>query len=262
MSIERIPVSLKIDTESEFFIELLGPLRDSKGLSEFILNLMKAYHEDHVLRDLANSFSNQNSSRASLSSQLDRIASEHQKSIGLTHMLTEQVSQTRAMAAGQADNIGLPAGVEVEPQISTRLNSLEERMESILELLEKSLVSGTKTQTPTTEAVIQQTLTSPAVSEEPSQVHTHTHQNVIVEEEVAVSQAIEPKIPTPNFVDMVSNPSASQPVQEIQAVAVPPASVQPVVTNTIDEPAPPDTVKRAPASFGRAKSSVNKTQEE
>lgn len=259
MSLERIPVSLKVDTESDFFIELLGPLRDSRGLSEFILGLMKAYHEDLALRDLVDNYNNQNSSSAALARQIERITVEHQKSVALTSMVASQVGMTMNVASGGADNTPqLPSATSENVVLNERLSSLEGKLEAILKFMDTSGAIETASAKHPSEGSYEAISSTPVTKDETAQIPSQPIQSTIVKEEVVVSQP-QPAVNTAPIISepVINTPSAIPAVENYSPAGVPPIpeSIAPTISAETPEPAP---VRKAPASFGKAKSSINK----
>lgn len=97
MSEVRIPVSLKFDTDSDVYTDLIIDLKDNRELSPFIVQLLTLYYEDDEVRDLINFKREQNNPFSALREQLTKINLQHTQTIVATNMLA---SQTQGIISG------------------------------------------------------------------------------------------------------------------------------------------------------------------
>lgn len=86
----RIPVSLKIEDEGDFYDFVLS-LRDSKELSSFIIDLLKVYFDNKDIKDKIDSVLNIYNPFEELKERLLKIQLEHSKAVMATSLLDNKI---------------------------------------------------------------------------------------------------------------------------------------------------------------------------
>lgn len=162
MEFIRIPVSLKVDIDSDFYKDFILPLREDRRLSDFIEKLLLAYYEDDGIKELVDNRIMASSSASFIREQLERIHMEHLKNIMTTKMLKQQVEKTKMFVegaiAGDEGDIEIKLlsrvsevgeGKEVETGLNERLSALERaipdiysKLDAVLDLLKKNVVNS------------------------------------------------------------------------------------------------------------------------
>lgn len=95
MQMERIPVSLKVDVDSEFYTDFFEGLKANRTLSSFIMTLLEAYFQDKSIKKAINSVISKTESSTSLREQLDRIERNNNQNIMTSNMLSDVARNTR-----------------------------------------------------------------------------------------------------------------------------------------------------------------------
>lgn len=146
----RIPVSLKFDKNSSFYREFVAPKRESRELSEFIVNLMRVYYENDRLRVALDEAIDELTPFGKIKKQLERIHLEHSKVLMTTAVLSSQVSQMIDKvenAIHDEDKPRLPPVVRETPALLERILKLEQILPSLdakLDAVLSTLQNGVK----------------------------------------------------------------------------------------------------------------------
>lgn len=79
-----IPVRVKVEV-GDFYYNLVEPLKESKELSTFIVNMLRAYYEDEDVANALNAYNERNNPLALMQAQLNNVMLNHQKSMAMLH---------------------------------------------------------------------------------------------------------------------------------------------------------------------------------
>lgn len=285
----RVPVSLKFDTEAEFYNNFVLDLKENKQLSDFAVNMLKAYYEHDEVKAALAPYIESTNPFAEARLQLERIQLQHTKNIMTTTMMAQH---TQSAIVGMEQNISLgetPKQEKVEslgapsqpsqPQsdLEERLKMVEKALPTILDMLGEIKGSMDSKPVPVTTAVEAPISApyKPTVEPEPELVveeHNieETIQLPVVEEETAPLVILEEEKPVHNQVESSISPSI-EPKQPETPVVMPetpvvmpePPVIEPPLIifdseESFEEPVVEEPKPKKPASFGKLLSSTKK----
>lgn len=145
----RIPVSLKVETDSDFYTEFVSVKRDNKELSEFIVNIMRVYYENDHIKEQVDALMLEHTPEGKLFKQIERIHAELSKSMATTSMLKHQVNQTQEVAREGIESLSTPTtptALPVPDEVSQRLDQHDKALSDIggkLDFLISAIQQGT-----------------------------------------------------------------------------------------------------------------------
>lgn len=131
MAVVRTPISLKFDDDSDaFYKDFITPLKESKQLTACILDLLKLCYENETVRDELEAYREQNNPFALIQKQINRMATQHQKTMMSTGVLGDVLKNAK-------DNLGQNVEADASEYTSkeTHVSSELERKVSDLESL-------------------------------------------------------------------------------------------------------------------------------
>lgn len=275
MSEVRIPVSLKFDTDTDVYRDLIIELRDNRELSPFIVQLLTFYYEDDEVRDLINYKREENNPFSALKEQITKINMQHTKTIMATNMLASQtqgiisglereglVGEDANLQSQQADDSTFTMAFSETPQQPTqqqimnqqqqpngdpstldtlmqRMSKVESLLPNINDMLEKILSGGIPQQQQA--PVQQQPMAQSVIQPEPQVYQEPVQQQPII---------------TPPTIQLEAQPEAP-PIANGQPIAQPiaPPTAQPTAPSAVAEE---EERPVKPASFGKALGSLKK----
>ena len=131
----RIPVSLKIETDSSFYTDFVAVMRDNKELSEFIVNIMRAYYEHPHIKEQVDAVLFEYTPEGKIFKQIERIHASLSKSLAVTGMLRNQVSNTQeVLQGGSFPASSVPA--VIPESVQQRLDQHERALLAVSEKLD------------------------------------------------------------------------------------------------------------------------------
>jgi hypothetical protein len=264
----RIPVSLKLDTETEFYNDFFLDMRENHTLSSFIVNILTAYYENDDIRIIVDKHLDLLSPFAPILQQLDRINNEHTKAMMVTSMASHSLKNVHSKLSEEVNSEGLSLleKEELDPELSGRVEKIEKALPDIADKLNTLLLaiqSGGFSQNQGTLPISQPTVSisleeAPKVLNNEQMLQLPTIPNV-------TPQVIE--LPTinssennqPSLTDTIIQSSPNTVSVEIQSESAEKVSTVPTVISTeqvAESVAEPVRVK--PASFGKAAKSIRK----
>lgn len=140
LSSERIPVSLKLEIDQDYYTDFVVPKRDAKELSPFIVDLLKAYYYDESVRTVVDDYIYNNSVSSEALRQLDRIKAQHSRSVMTTSILEGQVNSARDHAEEGIPDYGMNSGSgSMDAALKERLDTLEKAIPDLTDKMEKMM---------------------------------------------------------------------------------------------------------------------------
>lgn len=105
---EYVGVTLRVDTSSDLYLQLLNPLRDERSLSSFIMNLLTAYHGCEGVKDAVYAFNeaSEDAMLDAIEAQLQGVAFSHSKSVALLSETKSFVSDNVSMNVPEVKSLG------------------------------------------------------------------------------------------------------------------------------------------------------------
>lgn len=295
LGVIRIPVSLKCDTDTEFYNDFILDMKENRTLAGFIIDILRAYYEDDAVRDAVNKTVEIYNPYTEIRQRVQNIQMEHMKTMMATSMLSDHTQQSmedvkdgsfmeRAKQGmggesdyqSQQDTLLLQTEQQQSQQTNQQENAFEQRIESIekalpniseqINLIMKLLQQNgavnnqqpTHVDIPVSQATQETTYGSNVQYSQPTQQTDNT-----------INQNYTPNIQQPinkSFVEtkQPENHAQQQHVQPTPVVSVAPVTIEveqpqqstPVIVFGDEEEEAPKEKK--PASFGKAFKSLKK----
>lgn len=132
MGSTRIPISLKFDDSTDFYKEFVVGMRNDKSLAGFIVDILKAYHENESIREQVNEMLNIYDPLTEIKKQIERAQLEHNKTIMSASILSQHVSSATENLFNET-----PKGSQdyAESDVLSRVEAMEKSFSSIEEKL-------------------------------------------------------------------------------------------------------------------------------
>lgn len=136
--LRRLPISLRFDDDdSEFYEGFIEEKKNNRELSTLILDLLRVYYENEVVREIVENYRIENSPFLKIHAEINRIAMEHSKNTIATNMMGDYTrnevkkSENSTSENSQQESPKLIAASEEEMQ--SRINEgVEKALASIL----------------------------------------------------------------------------------------------------------------------------------
>lgn len=258
---ERIPVSLRLDTEAEYYTEVVAPLKSNRELSGFLVTVLKAYHASEDVRASLAPFLDENievvSTFERVLEAIDTISATHSKSAAITNMISDQHKELFDKLAGQAGYVRQDMLPHESDNSSPNL--VEMKLGSRSAESDSSVQSVTYNQNPTT--IVEETGTPS--SDQPSMSSPDNGENI--------STSGSPVPTVPSFVlfeeenlepnDSESHPISSDDSESQKSPAFAPTLSLPTLSDDEDElleEVQEVAQSNKPSSFGKAFNSIKK----
>lgn len=135
--LRRLPISLRFDDDdSEFYEGFIEEKKNNRELSTLILDLLRVYYENEVVREIVENYRIENSPFLKIHAEINRIAMEHSKNTIATNMMGDYTRNEVKKTDNSANNNN---SQQESPKL---IAASEEEMQSrINEGVEKALAS-------------------------------------------------------------------------------------------------------------------------
>ena len=103
----RIPLSIKVDRGESLYQNLIAPARDEGRLTTLIIELLRAYYDDEVVRDCVDKRMKKTDEFKAVQDQIERMLLEHAKNIAQTQALEFEAQQANRGTTTESDKISI-----------------------------------------------------------------------------------------------------------------------------------------------------------
>ncbi len=134
--LRRLPISLRFDDDdSEFYEGFIEEKKNNRELSTLILDLLRVYYENEVVRDIVENYRIENSPFLKIHAEINRIAMEHSKNTISTSMMGDYTRNEVKKTEPSSENNSQQESPKLIPA------SPEEMQSQIDEGVQKALAS-------------------------------------------------------------------------------------------------------------------------
>lgn len=140
--LKRLPISLKIDDEDgDFYYGFIEEKRKNRELTTLILNLLKLYHTDDVVRKAADDYMVSQSPYLKIHEELQRIALEHKKQTTATGMIGDfaRNEMKKTVESEEVHNFNEKSKDESNPDMTALMSQISQM---VTESISKALSEG------------------------------------------------------------------------------------------------------------------------
>lgn len=267
----RIPVSLKFDTSTDFYNDFIYVMREDRTLSDFIVNILRAYYENHDVREVVDNVLGLYDPLAELKKQVQRAQLEHMKVVMATSMMEHQLSKAENYLKENINNSASNEVVRTDNSLEARVESLEklvapinEKLNMVLSMLQQggynsiSLSSQpANNSSPHNQSEVNNALNIVSNQENvEKQTATNLAPSVEKQDILPSAPTLQPEIEVATPIHQVQQVQPPQSVQQVQQVSTSsqPASAPIII---VDEPEEQEDTRK-PASFGKAFKSIKR----
>lgn len=103
----RIPLSIKVDRGESLYQNLIAPARDEGRLTTLIIELLRAYYDDEVVRNCVDKRMTKTDEFKAVQDQIERMLLEHAKNIAQTQALEFEAQQANRGTTTESDKISI-----------------------------------------------------------------------------------------------------------------------------------------------------------
>lgn len=131
----RIPLSIKVDRGESLYQNLIAPARDEGRLTTLIIELLRAYYDDDVVRKCVDKRMEKTDELKAVQDQIERMLLEHAKNIAQTQALEFEAQQaTRGTASDDTVSIDVDSGskdAETTVEMMSMVRVLAEKVDKL-----------------------------------------------------------------------------------------------------------------------------------